>query len=370
MPSTLEDSIRNILAASGGKWVRLPSLLPAAVVLELAGESLRPRLFFAMSPDGEELCLRADLTIAAALKYLTEPQSAAVTYLCEGTVFRASPAHESRAIEFNQIGIEKFGPQNEINVDVEVFLAAYQAAMLGASQDIAIELSDGGLIPTLLSGANIPEPWNQYLLAAAKSPQALRRALAFACSAKKPPPSELGLSLIGLDDDVATSQVQKFIENGDFQPGLARGPHEIAQRLKASTQRAIAEPLDIKFSNAAEELLAIEDFPAKSIEKIQQIAKQLNEDLSQWAKEWTKRISLMEQSAPKIMENTKFIVGKSGRFEYYSGFNFDIIYKGKQDAPIASGGRYDGLIAALTKGRNNAQAMGVVIRPERILRIK
>ncbi|KAF0115453.1 MAG: ATP phosphoribosyltransferase regulatory subunit [Hyphomonadaceae bacterium] len=359
--------IREILAGSGGEWVNLPSLLPASIVLEMAGESLRSRLYFAMSPDGEELCLRADLTIAAALKYLNEAKNTAVTYLCEGTVFRASPAHENRAVEFNQIGIEKFGPQDEIAVDVEVFLAALGTAQTGKKNELAIEFSDGGLIPKLLDGAHIPEPWNQYLLDVAKSPQALRRALAFACNPKKPPPTELGMSLLKLDDDAATAEVQKFIENADFQTGFARGPREIAQRMKASTQRAIATPLDIKFSRAIDELLAIDDFPVPAIAKIKNIAKQLNEDLSNWADAWAKRLKLMEKATPGIMENTKIIVGKSGRFEYYSGFNFDIFYSNQRETPIASGGRYDGLIAALTKGRSQAQAMGVVIRPERIV---
>jgi len=366
MSKNFQDKIKDILAVSGGEWVELPSLLPAAVVLEMAGESLRSRLYFATSPDGDELCLRADLTIAAAMKYLNETEKAAVTYLCQGTVFRASPSLENRPVEFNQIGIERFGPQNEITVDVEVFLAALRAAQLGSNDKLGIELSDGDLIRTLLSGAHIAHPWNQFLIDAAKNPLALRRALAIASNPKKLKTTDLGLKLLNLTDDDAASEVQDFLQRGNLQPGLARGPVEIAKRLRASTERAIAKPLESNIKVAIEDLLAIKTTPSQAIMEVQHVAKRLKEDVSEWSKSWSHRIKLMQQAAPEAMERTKFIAGKSGRFEYYSGFNFDIFYEDKREAPISSGGRYDGLITALTNGKRHAQAMGVVIRPERI----
>jgi len=64
------DAIKQKLATFGGEWVDLPTFLPAETVLELAGEALRSRLYFATAPDGRELCLRADLTIPAALHYI------------------------------------------------------------------------------------------------------------------------------------------------------------------------------------------------------------------------------------------------------------------------------------------------------------
>ena len=92
------------LKARGGQEVALPTLLPAALVLELAGEDVRPRLYFASGPDGAELCLRADLTIPAALHYaqvaVTDHEPAA--WVCEGKVFRAPKPGEDRAPEIEE----------------------------------------------------------------------------------------------------------------------------------------------------------------------------------------------------------------------------------------------------------------------------
>lgn len=96
------------------------------------------------------------------------------------------------------------------------------------------------------------------------------------------------------------------------------------------------------------------------------IAKNLGVDLSNWSKTWDKRLAEIAKKVPEIEENSRFVASKNGRFEYYSGFAFDIFAKKDTELPLATGGRYDGLIAALTNGGRNAQAMGVVIRPERL----
>ena len=59
------------------------------------------------------------------------------------------------------------------------------------------------------------------------------------------------------------------------------------------------------------------------------------------------------------------------RFTYYDGFVFEILGEHLSDRqPLASGGRYDGLIEALAHGRAAASGIGGMVRPDRILKAK
>src|SRR3974390_2688800 len=67
-----------------------PAILqPAEPFLDLSGEDIRKRMFLTASPNGEELCLRPDLTIPVSRDYLasgTAGKPASYCYL--GPVFR------------------------------------------------------------------------------------------------------------------------------------------------------------------------------------------------------------------------------------------------------------------------------------------
>ena len=67
----------------------------------------------------------------------------------------------------------------------------------------------------------------------------------------------------------------------------------------------------------------------------------------------------------------RFRSGFGRRFTYYDGFLFETLAPNLTDRqPIASGGRYDGLIAGLSNGKAEATAIGGVVRPDRVLRAK
>ena len=89
-------------------YVRVaPAMLqPAEPFLDLSGEDIRRRMYLTTAPDGNEFCLRPDLTIPVSRDYLassTAGKPAGYCYL--GPVFR----HRTDApAEFLQGGIESF----------------------------------------------------------------------------------------------------------------------------------------------------------------------------------------------------------------------------------------------------------------------
>ena len=63
-----------------------------------------------------------------------------------------------------------------------------------------------------------------------------------------------------------------------------------------------------------------------------------------------------------------FGAGFGRHFEYYTGMVFQIEIEGAGMAgQIAGGGRYDGLIRALSGGKRDVPAVGAAIHTERLL---
>src|SRR3954453_10831260 len=84
-----------------------PAILqPAEPFLDLSGEDIRRRMFLTATPDGQELCLRPDLTIPVSRDYLASPAAGEALGFCYlAPVFRY---RDDDPAEFIQGGIESF----------------------------------------------------------------------------------------------------------------------------------------------------------------------------------------------------------------------------------------------------------------------
>ena len=108
-------------------YVRVaPAMLqPAEPFLDLSGEDIRRRMYLTTAPDGDEFCLRPDLTIPVSRDYLASSiagQPAGYCYL--GPVFR----HRTDApAEFLQAGIESFGRSDKAAADAEMLSLGLEA---------------------------------------------------------------------------------------------------------------------------------------------------------------------------------------------------------------------------------------------------
>src|SRR5436190_689706 len=136
----LADQSRTLLSvfiAGGHEAVAPPIIQPAGVFLDVLGEALRGRTYVFSDPDGQELCLRPDLTVPTCRLYLERhPQADRQAHYCyNGPAFRYQPAGADAAHprEFRQAGIEAFGATDREDADARtltlVLLALQQSGL-------------------------------------------------------------------------------------------------------------------------------------------------------------------------------------------------------------------------------------------------
>ena len=84
-----------------------------------------------------------------------------------------------------------------------------------------------------------------------------------------------------------------------------------------------------------------------------------------------RRMEAILSAVPGVASEARFRSGFGRRFTYYDGFVFESFGENLTSRqPLASGGRYDGLIEGLSRSRASASGIGGVVRPDRILRAK
>ena len=356
--------IKNTLAKNGGEWVDLPLLLPSSTVLELAGEGLRPRLYFANSPDGEELCLRADLTMPAAVTFIESGETQAI-FLCSGKVFRAQKESGVNP-EFRQMGIERYGDKDKENADFAIFSSIYETCKTIGLNGGRLILSDGGLVKKILETANLPEVWREYFMPQANVVSELLKRINLATVPNTDAPTAIEKSLLAIkNDQEAASLVEEILDISKLKQGLARDTLDIAKRLRQKAKRQTSEPLSKETAAILQAILQLKGAPNTVFNAVWTLGKQINIDFTDWAKAWDLKIQKIQSLIDGDCEIV-FDVAMPKRFEYYDGIRFEI-FTNDNEKSLASGGRYDGLIAELTKGEKNISAVGAVIRPEVIL---
>ena len=68
----LSENILKSVRLKGFKYIKLDSVIETNHIVERSGESFRRFIFSFNDQNGNELCLRPDLTIASCLKYLND----------------------------------------------------------------------------------------------------------------------------------------------------------------------------------------------------------------------------------------------------------------------------------------------------------
>ena len=210
----LTETASAILERRGFARIEPAILQPAELYLDQIGEDLRSRTYVFTDPDGEELCLRPDLTLPACRIYLDEhPQADAIARLSyHGPAFRyqADARDPSRPREFHQIGLECFGVADRVAADAEV-IAAVDACLAALRLPLpSIRLGDLGLVHGLIAAIAMPERWRRRLIAAFERPDDFRRLLRQLCTGAPALPPAVPAALVDALDpaDPATAEAR------------------------------------------------------------------------------------------------------------------------------------------------------------------
>lgn len=328
------DRLRAGFEARGAEVFEADILQPAGALLDLYGEDIRARAFVTQDPLRGEMMLRPDFTVPLVQQHVATSGSAD-RYTYAGEVFRRQEDDDSRPREYIQVGFELFG--DGVAADAEVF-----AAMADALAGLPVEpvIGDFGVLTAAIQSLETPERRKRALLRHIWRPVRFN-ALLDRFSRPAPPPP--------LPPDDGTAHV-----------GL-RTREEVAARIALLVEEAKTPPLSDADMKRLRALEAIEDSAPEAVAALRALgevasAERVSHTLDAVSDNGVDPSSLRFQASFGLTS-----------LEYYSGFVFGFTAPGH--APVATGGRYDLLTAALNGGKT-VPAVGGVIRPEVVLALQ
>lgn len=363
VPGEVLAAIRAPFEGAGGERADASLLQPLNLLLDLAGEAMRARLFVVQSEGGTESCLRPDFTLAIARQHI-ERGAAAGRYCYQGAAFRASTAQD-RPEEFVQVGLESFSPANGgiEAADAEIAGLAWQAAAAGGRDDLSLWLGDVALFGAFVDSLELADTLAARLKRVAGRPRLLWAELARVGEAASDGGGTLAGLLAGLSETQAAALLEEVWALAGVEPVGGRGPAEIAARLVKKAEAAQAPALTQAQAAAVRAFMAIDDAPAAAFARMAVLAGGNDDALKAALAGWEIRMAALAKVAPA--QQMRFTPALGHAFDYYDGITFEVrsTAVGPERA-VATGGRYDGLLARLGGGASQ-QAVGCMVRPWR-----
>lgn len=363
VPEPQLAAIRAPFLEQAASVIDTPVLLPLALLLDVSGEAMRPRLFVVQADGIDEACLRPDFTIGVAQAHIASGQGRG-RYLYEGKAFRVAPEGSERAEEFLQIGLESYGDADPVKADASIAGLAWRAAAAGGRKDLELKLGDVSLFAAFLQALGLPRPLVQRLDRAFRRPRGLRAELDRASHPAPPAQGSGRLAglLAGLPEREAAEALHELWRLAGVQPVGGRSPQEIVHRLAEQAEAARAPALAAADAARIAAFMELSGSPGSVLQAVGKLASgpALEKALDAWS---ARAAALKAEGAPEAKVNLATGFGRA--FGYYDGPLFEVrsAVLGPE-RPAAAGGRYDGLLRRLGAKRS-AGAVGCMVRPWR-----
>jgi ATP phosphoribosyltransferase regulatory subunit len=340
------DALLLSFAQAGYHRAEPAILQPADPFLDLSGEDIRKSLYLTTDANGEELCLRPDLTIPVARDYLASAEAgkpAGFSYL--GPVFRFRGGRPS---EFLQAGIESFGRQDRAAADAEMLALALEATNAFGLHDVEIRTGDVALFIALIDALKLYPVWRRRLIKdfnrKVNLAQDIERLTLSAAPGRNEYEGVLA-ALAGSDRKAALALVTDLMSIAGTTNVGGRSVSEIADRfLEQSTLKGGALPRDAL--TIIKRFMAISGDPDDSVAQLRALAADAKLDINAGIDQLESRIGFMAARGIDT-KNTKFSTSFGRGLDYYTGFEFELHNKGNGVEPLVAGGRYDGLMTQL-----------------------
>jgi ATP phosphoribosyltransferase regulatory subunit len=366
--------LTGVFTAAGYELVAPAIIQPAGLFLDVVGENLRGRTYVFTDPDGAELCLRPDLTVPACRLYLErEPQARNPQRFCyNGPAFRFQPqdAPSANPREFRQAGIESFAANDSVAADAEVLALMVRAVTAAGLSTYELKLGDLGLFRALLDALALPRRWHDRLSHQFWRPDAfrteLKRLVSHPESAAEGIPKPLLAALNPDDPAGAEIIVAKHLEATGLEIMGTRTLPEITRGLLAAVADTRTGPLDPAKAAMIESYVRIAGQPNAAADALETMTRSGTVDITPALAAFRTRLAALEDAGIAV-DRAQFSAEFGRKFEYYTGFVFEIIAPALGDkSPVAGGGRYDGLLEAIGAPRS-VPAVGATIYTERLL---
>lgn len=368
------QKLMSVFTKAGYEAVAPATIQPAGVFLDVVGEMLRARTYVFTDPDGDELCLRPDLTVPTCRLHLERhPQgNVKAKYCYNGTAFRFQPQGASKAHprEFRQAGIESFANPEREKAEAQTVATIIEALKAAGLSEFRLRIGDLGLLRGLLKAANMPERWRQRLLHQFWRPAAFRAELERLTTGPGVLLKDLPAELMAQIDPENRAEAEKAVHAHLEKKGIdhigARSVSEIAANLCWIAADAKAEPLSIETAKLIESYLGVAAPARAAGARLKDIVRASGLDITPALDTYHKRLQLLSDARVDVV-HAEFSAEFGRTLEYYTGFVFEVVAEGLgNDSPIAGGGRYDTLMKA-AGAPDHVPAVGAAIHTERLL---
>jgi len=349
MPDQRAEALVETYERAGYARVAPAMLQPAEPFLDLSGEDIRKRMYLTSAPDGNELCLRPDLTIPVSRDYLASPaagQIAGFSYL--GAVFR----HRSdQPAEFLQAGIESFGRTDTAAADAEMLALGLDATAHYGLARPDIRVGDVSLFSALIAGLELAPAWKRRLIKDFNRKTNLAadlNRLVLGGTNARPEYQGVLAALAGSDPKGAHALVTDLLSIAGINAVGGRSVGEIADRFLEQAALGASAKLPRDVRGLIERFLAVEGDPDEAAADMRAFATDTG-TLPALAP----ALDLFESRAGFLaargvdLKRVRFSTAFSRGFDYYTGFVFELTDPSRSGDPLVAGGRYDGLLTRL-----------------------
>jgi len=326
-----------------------PAILqPAEPFLDLSGEDIRRRMFLTADPDGNELCLRPDLTIPVSRDYLASRVAGEPAGFCYlGPVFR----HRGDApSEFVQAGIESFGRHDTAAADAEMFALGLEATAHYGIERPEIRMGDVGLFAALIAALNLAPAWKRRLIKDFNRSGSLAHDLDQLVSdttIERPDYQGVLAALAGSDPKAAHALVTDLLSIAGINAVGGRTVGEIADRFLEQAALGASSGLPRALRALIEQFLAINGDPDEAADALRTLAEENELDLSIALDLFESRTRFLAEQGIEV-SRIKFSTAFGRGLDYYTGFVFELHDNERRvDRQLVGGGRYDGLLPRL-----------------------
>lgn len=342
-------------------------LQPAEPFLDLSGEDIRRRMYLTTAPDGDEFCLRPDLTIPVSRHYLASSiagQPAGYCYL--GPVFR----HRTDApAEFLQAGIESFGRSDKAAADAEMLSLGLEATAHYGVVSPDIQIGDVSLFAGLVVGLDLPPAWKRRLIKdfnrKSNLAQDLDR-LVLGGNNARPEYQGVLAALAGSDPKGAHALITDLLSIAGINAVGGRSVGEIAGRFLEQSALGVSAKLPRDVRDLIERFLAIEGNPDEAAATLRALANdaKMTPALAPALDRFESRTGFLEARGIDV-KRVRFSTAFGRGFDYYTGLVFELTDPKRTGDPLVAGGRYDDLLARLG-APNPIPAVGFAVWIERL----
>jgi len=337
----ISENILQAIKSRGYKYIELDAVINADQIIQRSGENFRQYMFTFQDSNGNEMCLRPDLTIASCLRYLKNKTEAKEKIFYSGQAFKKKKDQKGRVI-INQIGYEIIGSKTTKQDDHEIIQTSINVIQKMKKTQLKIEIGNIKLFNLLLDELKLPKRWR------------------------------LRLSRHFWREKYFESLLQRLETNSDIDPISVELDKKRYKKMKAENHKQIVAGRKIssilnRFNSKIKDPRKFSEgkktsFIIRQYLKISCPIDDAKKNLYNFFSKHKIKIDLKDEFFPiknklgkkKIIFSTNF-----GReLEYYTGMVFNI--KDQSNINLIQGGRYDNLLSNLGS-KSKVPAVGAAI---------